>query len=60
MTSVQSPEAVLSRRGLGWDIDSPYSRPRGSVFPRGSFGHTGWTARRSGSILFKDVLDFPF
>ena len=30
-------------RGLGWDIDSSYSRPRGEVFPIGSFGHTGFT-----------------
>ncbi|WP_326547510.1 serine hydrolase domain-containing protein [Mycolicibacterium sp. ND9-15] len=30
-------------RGLGWDIDSGHSRPRGSIFPVGSFGHTGFT-----------------
>ncbi len=30
-------------RGLGWDIDTPHSRPRGVVFPIGSFGHTGFT-----------------
>jgi len=29
--------------GFGWDIDSPYSQPRGKVFPIGSFGHTGFT-----------------
>ena len=43
MTSVQTPEGNPSRRGLGWDIDSGYSRPRGENFPRGSFGHTGFT-----------------
>ena len=43
MTSVQSPSTVPARRGLGWDIDSDYSRPRGSVFPLGSYGHTGFT-----------------
>lgn len=43
MTSVQTPPAVGVRRGLGWDIDSPYSGPRGKWFPRGSYGHTGWT-----------------
>ncbi|MHC1767763.1 MAG: serine hydrolase domain-containing protein [Verrucomicrobiia bacterium] len=43
MTSVQSPPAVETRRGLGWDIDSDYSRPRGSIFPLGSYGHTGFT-----------------
>ena len=32
------------RRGLGWDIDSKYSSPRGNGFPKlASFGHTGWT-----------------
>jgi uncharacterized protein YbbC (DUF1343 family)/CubicO group peptidase (beta-lactamase class C family) len=30
-------------RGLGWDIDSPYSGNRGELFPIGSFGHTGFT-----------------
>lgn len=32
------------RRGIGWDIDSKYSSPRGKGFPKlESFGHTGWT-----------------
>jgi uncharacterized protein YbbC (DUF1343 family)/CubicO group peptidase (beta-lactamase class C family) len=43
MTSVQSPEGMTARRGLGWDIDSPYNGPRGKIFPLGSCGHTGWT-----------------
>jgi uncharacterized protein YbbC (DUF1343 family)/CubicO group peptidase (beta-lactamase class C family) len=43
MTSVQSPESLPVRRGLGWDIDSGYSGPRGKLFPLGSYGHTGWT-----------------
>jgi len=43
MTTVQTPPAISGRRGLGWDIDTPYSGPRGNVFPRGSYGHTGWT-----------------
>ena len=30
-------------RGFGWDIDTAHSRPRGAVFPVGSFGHTGFT-----------------
>jgi uncharacterized protein YbbC (DUF1343 family)/CubicO group peptidase (beta-lactamase class C family) len=31
-------------RGLGWDIQSPYSSVRGDLFPVGSsFGHTGFT-----------------
>ncbi|MBT5926758.1 MAG: beta-lactamase family protein, partial [Verrucomicrobia bacterium] len=43
MTSIQSPIDVPEKRGLGWDIDSPYSSPRGYHFPIGSYGHTGWT-----------------
>jgi uncharacterized protein YbbC (DUF1343 family) len=30
-------------RGLGWDIDSPYSTNRGELYPIGSYGHTGFT-----------------
>ena len=43
MTSVQTPEAIAGRRGLGWDIDTGFSGPRGKLFPLGSYGHTGWT-----------------
>lgn len=43
MTSIQTPEGLGVRRGLGWDIDSDFSHPRGDVFPVGSFGHTGFT-----------------
>ena len=43
MTTPQTIATVFERRGLGWDIDSPFSRPRGKVFPLGSFGHTGFT-----------------
>jgi uncharacterized protein YbbC (DUF1343 family)/CubicO group peptidase (beta-lactamase class C family) len=56
MSSVQSPSAVESRRGLGWDIDSGYSRPRGTVFPLGSYGHTGFT----GCILWMDPFSKSF
>ena len=37
-------------RGLGWDIYSPYSSPRGSFFSEMSFGHTGY----SGSSIWID------
>lgn len=37
-------------RGLGWDIDTAHSRPRGMLFPIGSFGHTGFT----GTTLWLD------
>ena len=43
MTSPQAPPGVHVLRGLGWDIDSVYSGPRGELFPIGSYGHTGWT-----------------
>jgi CubicO group peptidase (beta-lactamase class C family) len=43
MTSVQTPPGMAAKRGLGWDIDTAFSGPRGDVFPVGSYGHTGWT-----------------
>ncbi len=43
MQSAQTPITVSERRGLGWDLDSKYSRPRGELFELGSFGHTGFT-----------------
>jgi CubicO group peptidase (beta-lactamase class C family) len=43
MTSVQTSLKIADRRGLGWDIDSEYSRPRGDLFPLGSYGMTGFT-----------------
>lgn len=56
MTSVQTPESVRDRRGLGWDIDSGYSRPRGALFPRGSYGHTGFT----GTAIWIDPFSRAF
>ncbi len=66
MTSVQTPAIVSDRRGLGWDIDSHYSRPRGwhpddktharAEFPLGSFGHTGFT----GTSLWIDPFSRSF
>jgi CubicO group peptidase (beta-lactamase class C family) len=37
-------------RGFGWDIDTVYSKPRGMIFPIGSFGHAGFT----GTTLWMD------
>ncbi|GAB7025001.1 serine hydrolase domain-containing protein [Geotalea toluenoxydans] len=37
-------------RGLGWDIESPFSAPKGSLFSEVSFGHTGY----SGSSIWID------
>jgi CubicO group peptidase (beta-lactamase class C family) len=42
MTSPQSPRTSLQVRGLGWDLDSVYSAPRGDLFA-GGYGHTGFT-----------------
>lgn len=71
MTSVQSPPGLTSpdaagmvvRRGLGWDIDTPYRTPphhytqaRGAVFPIGGYGHTGWT----GQMLWIDPFSQTF
>jgi uncharacterized protein YbbC (DUF1343 family)/CubicO group peptidase (beta-lactamase class C family) len=42
-TTPQSPPDQPILRGLGWDIDSPYSGNRGELFPLGSYGHTGFT-----------------
>ncbi len=43
MTTPQQPPNAVAVRGLGWDIDSPFSINRGSLLPVGSFGHTGFT-----------------
>ncbi len=43
MTTPQQPPNMTSVRGLGWDIDSPFSSPRGELLPAGSYGHTGFT-----------------
>lgn len=56
MTSVQSPPSITARRGLGFDIDSPYAGPRGDRFPIGSYGHTGWT----GTSLWIDPFSRSF
>lgn len=56
LTTVQSPDAAHWRRSAGWDIESPYSSPRGKHFPVGSFGHTGFT----GCILWIDPFSKTF
>ncbi|MGH9467684.1 MAG: exo-beta-N-acetylmuramidase NamZ domain-containing protein, partial [Terriglobales bacterium] len=43
MTTPQSPPNVPDIRGLGWDIDTPFSSNRGAFLPVGSYGHTGFT-----------------
>ena len=45
------------QRGLGWDMLSPYSKDHTAWFPKGSFGHTGytgtslWLEPKSGTFL---------
>ncbi len=43
MSTPQGPATGASLRGLGWDIDSPFSTNRGELLPIGSYGHTGFT-----------------
>jgi SSS family transporter len=49
-TSEGKTTTGVAARGFGWDINSAFSRPRGEVFPIGSFGHTGFT----GTSLWMD------
>ena len=56
MTSAQTPATLGEKRGLGWDIDTKYSRPRGTAFALGSFGHTGWT----GTAMWMDPASDSF
>lgn len=43
MVAPEQPATGTALLGFGWDIDSPYSSNRGTLFPVGSFGHTGFT-----------------
>ena len=53
-TTPESPADQPILRGLGWDIDSPFSGNRGDLFPIGSYGHTGFTGT---SIWIDPVSD---
>ena len=50
MVAPEQPATGTALRAFGWDIDSPYSSNRGTLFPVGSFGHTGFT----GTSLWMD------
>ena len=52
MTTPQTPPGKMVLRGLGWDIDSPFSTGRGELFDVGGFGHTGFT----GTSLWVDPV----
>ena len=54
MSTPEQPPTGASLRGLGWDLDSPYSTNRGEFLPIGSFGHTGFTGT---SIWIDSVTD---
>jgi uncharacterized protein YbbC (DUF1343 family)/CubicO group peptidase (beta-lactamase class C family) len=56
MTTVASPPNVAVRRAGGFDLDSSFSRPRGAIFPLGSFGHTGFT----GGMMWIDPFSKTF
>jgi uncharacterized protein YbbC (DUF1343 family)/CubicO group peptidase (beta-lactamase class C family) len=56
MTTPQQPSDAIDLRGLGWDIDTLYSSPRGDLFPVGSFGHTGFT----GTSMWMDSSTHSF
>jgi uncharacterized protein YbbC (DUF1343 family)/CubicO group peptidase (beta-lactamase class C family) len=43
MTTPQQPPNSVEMRGVGWDLDTPFSSNRGEMLPIGSFGHTGFT-----------------
>jgi uncharacterized protein YbbC (DUF1343 family)/CubicO group peptidase (beta-lactamase class C family) len=55
-TTPESPADQPVLRGLGWDIDSPFSSNRGELFPIGSFGHTGYT----GTSMWMDPASKTF
>ena len=52
MVAPEQPPTGTALRGFGWDIDSPFSSNRGTLFPVGSFGHTGFT----GTSLWMDPV----
>ena len=56
LTSDQSPPNVAVKRTGGFDLDSGFSRPRGELYPIGSYGHTGFT----GTILWIDPASKSF
>ncbi|MFH2047968.1 MAG: serine hydrolase domain-containing protein, partial [bacterium] len=42
MTTVY-PGLEFAGRGLGWDVNSAYASNMGDIFPKSSYGHTGFT-----------------
>ena len=56
MLSNHMPDKLNMKRGLGWDISSPFAYQRGERFPREGFGHTGWT----GTSIWADPASKSF
>ncbi|MDM4768168.1 serine hydrolase domain-containing protein [Pelomonas sp. SE-A7] len=56
LSEPQSPPGLKELRTAGFDMDTPYSRPRGSLYPKSSYGHTGFT----GCILWIDPTSRSF
>jgi uncharacterized protein YbbC (DUF1343 family) len=52
MTTPQTPPDRRVWRGLGWEIDSPFSSNRSGLPPAGSYGHIGFT----GTSIFIDPV----
>ncbi|HSI64288.1 MAG TPA: serine hydrolase domain-containing protein [Candidatus Saccharimonadia bacterium] len=55
MTTVHTPPGMAEKRALGWDVETSYSKPRGT-FGATSFGHTGFT----GTCLWIDPATRSF
>ncbi len=60
MSTPQSPVGASDWRGLGFDIRTPFSGPRGDLFPVGSFGHTGFTGTSLWIDPFSEVFVILF
>lgn len=55
MSTPQQPAGKIDLRGLGWDIATHYSTPRGEHFPATSFGHTGFTGTSLWLVPDRDI-----
>jgi uncharacterized protein YbbC (DUF1343 family) len=56
MTRPRAVNAEGAARALGWDVYTTFSNNRGDLFPRGTFGHTGFT----GTSLWLDPTSATF
>ena len=56
MTQPESPAAGARVRGLGWDVAAPFAASRDELFPRGSYGHTGFT----GTMIWIDSVSHSY